>query len=335
MKDVILSFDYELFFGTQSGTVEKSLIEPTNLLLDSMDSNGLKGNFFVDWQMLKYLKEEGTERTDLDYLRIEEQLRDIVKRGHRIELHIHPHWVDAKYKGDGTWDFLNFKHYSLDSFTEEEIVSMFNEGVDLLTKIARKEDADYRIVAFRAGGWAVQPFEKLKHGLKSANITIDSSCAYWQYYTSKYSTFDFRSEVLKDADLYSFSADVLQPEKNGEFIEVPISTFKRGWFHRVVDKSYDIFVGKRKRITDGSHKRPDLPPFGRRTITMMSLSGRSPLSILLSIISSKHQLITMIDHPKDYSMSNQSSIKMIAKCAKSTTYYELCGNINKKSCKDE
>ena len=115
-KKIILSFDYELFFGYKSGTVRKSLIEPTNLLLDGMDKYGFKGNFFVDWQMLKYLKLQSTERTISDYNLIVSQLKDIVRRGHRIELHIHPHWVNAKYNNDGTWDFSDYSHYSLNSF---------------------------------------------------------------------------------------------------------------------------------------------------------------------------------------------------------------------------
>ena len=127
-KKIILSYDYELFFGDRSGTVVKSLIEPTNLLLNAMDSVGFKGNFFVDWQMLKYLKEANTERTLADYQLIVDQLKDMVCRGHRIELHIHPHWVDAKYNGDGTWDFFEFRHYSLNSFSEQENVCRRNKS---------------------------------------------------------------------------------------------------------------------------------------------------------------------------------------------------------------
>ena len=108
-KRIILSYDYELFFGDRSGTVQKSLIEPTNQLLDAMDSVGFKGNFFIDWQMIKYLSMEDDNRCKQDYDAIVNQLKDIVHRGHRIELHIHPHWVDAKYNGDGTWNFNQFE----------------------------------------------------------------------------------------------------------------------------------------------------------------------------------------------------------------------------------
>ena len=323
MKKLILSFDYELFFGTQSGTVDKSLIYPTNLLLDAMDANGLKGSFFVDWQMLKYLKEEGTDRTLSDLEKIENQLCDIVRRGHRIELHIHPHWVDAKYNGDGTWDFTDFNHYSLNSFEEDEIVQMFKEGTTLLTMLARKVKTDYKICAFRAGGWAVQPFDKLKRAFKEAGIKIDSSCSYNQYYDCKYSTYDFRSEFLRDKDEYRFTDDILKSVSNGEYIEVPISTFKNGIIHMGLNKLYDIFVGKRKRITDGTHRRPDLPSMGRRRISMLSLSGRSPLSVLMSVLSSDHNIITMIDHPKDFTLSNETSLKYISKHVKSITYYDI------------
>ena len=80
-KKIILSFDYELFFGDCSGTVQKTLIDPTNKILDAMDSVGFQGNFFVDWQMLKYLKEVNTKKTIFDLNMIINQLKDIIERG--------------------------------------------------------------------------------------------------------------------------------------------------------------------------------------------------------------------------------------------------------------
>ena len=125
-KKIILSYDYELFFGDKSGTVLKSIIQPTYKLLDAIESVGLKGSFFVDWQMLKNLKEANTERTLSDLRMIVDQIHDIIRRGHRIELHMHPHWVNAKYNGDGTWDFSDFSHYMLSTFSvEDRLYSLF------------------------------------------------------------------------------------------------------------------------------------------------------------------------------------------------------------------
>ena len=56
MRTIILSYDYEIFFGDKSGTIERSLIVPTNFLLDKMDELGIKGNFFIDYLMLKCLR---------------------------------------------------------------------------------------------------------------------------------------------------------------------------------------------------------------------------------------------------------------------------------------
>lgn len=56
-EKLILSYDYELFFGDKSGTVQKTLIEPTKHLLDSFRKTHLRANFFIDYLMLKNLKE--------------------------------------------------------------------------------------------------------------------------------------------------------------------------------------------------------------------------------------------------------------------------------------
>lgn len=94
-KKVIFSYDYELFFGIMSGTVQKTLIEPTNLLLDCMESVSARGNFFIDYLMFECLEKLSDERAKSDLKLMKEQVKDMVRRGHRIELHLHPHWIDV------------------------------------------------------------------------------------------------------------------------------------------------------------------------------------------------------------------------------------------------
>ncbi len=322
-KKIILSFDYELFFGDKSGTVMESLIKPTNLLLDAMDSVGSKGNFFIDWLMLKYLKAENTSRTDSDYQLIVDQLMDIVRRGHRIELHIHPHWVDAKYNGDGTWDFSEFRHYSLNSFSETDIVKMFVEGTNLLTNIARLVDPEYEIVAFRAGGWAVQPFEKLRKGFQSAGIKIDSSVARGAYGKNQYSFFDFRTICTNNNYAYRFDNDVTIEDIEGEFLEIPISTYRRTVINKIVDKLFRILSPSSKVITDGTHHRDDLQWQGKSLCSMVTLSKISPFSSIMSVLLQDTSLVTIIDHPKDYTQSASLSIKILSKLF-SSVQYNVC-----------
>ena len=328
-KKIILSYDYELFFGDRSGTVMKTLIQPTNLLLDAMDSVGVKGNFFVDWQMLKYLKKANTERTDADLKLIVDQLKDMVRRGHRIELHIHPHWVDAKSNGDGTWDFSEFHHYSLHSFSEEEIVEMFVEGTNLLTSIAREVDPEYKIVAFRAGGWAVQPFDKLKKGFIAAGIKVDSSVMQGIYATHKESYYDFRNAPNKP--IYRFSNNVCQESENGEFLEVPISIRKRVFANRIFNFIVRKTTNRFSFVTDGTHFRSKDAEFEAKQIISKERNSRrgvmmlreAPINMPINIYHHPADLICYIEHPKDFTRLTCGCIKAIGKTSQVITYKDL------------
>lgn len=320
-KSIILSFDYELFFGFHSGTVMKSIIEPTNLLLDSMERNGLHGNFFIDYLMFKYLEliQEQCAQNDLKLLK--GQVRDMVRRGHRIELHLHPHWIDAKYNGDGTWNYSNFTHYSLSSLDEDTIIGMFKEGADYLNALAREEIPDYTICAFRAGGWAVQPFDKIRRGFLAAGIKIDSSVAAGMYGSNQYSYFDFTSAPQSES--WSFENDVCKEHDGGQFIEIPITTVKRTLFNKITDLLMRKATSKLTKITDGTHDRSDIATKKKQKISnncMMTFSGHSPLTVVLNLLSIKSSLCVLIDHPKDFTLSNKLSIQWLGRLMTSTTY---------------
>ena len=231
MKKVILSFDYELFFGERSGTVDNSIIRPTELLLNKLDKINGKATFFVDYLMIKYL--EAQPKTTKEARKITTQLQEIVQQGHRIELHIHPHWIDACYNGDGTWDFKDFTHYSLNSLPEDTVSDLFTEGCEMLNKIAGTVDPSYKVVAFRAGGWAVQPFSHLHKAFKKANIKIDSSVSCGFRYKGNDSFYDFTH--VPDKPVYTFKDDVLVEDKDGEFVEFPISSYEYTFPMRIIN----------------------------------------------------------------------------------------------------
>jgi len=328
-KKAILSYDYELFFGDRSGTVQKSLIDPTNSLLDAMDAVGLKGNFFVDWQMLKYLKEANTERTTNDLILIENQLKDIIRRGHRIELHIHPHWVDAKYNGDGTWNFDEFRHYSLQSFKESEVTSMFKEGTVLLESIARKIVPDYKIIAFRAGGWAVQPFTKLKKGFEEAGIKIDSSPAKGFHVENIHSFYDFR--YIPDKCTYSFKEDACVECEDGPFVCVPITTYQRSFFFRLLDKVRRMISDDFVCLTDGTHQRREDSKLNKEQKNYNDKQRVRMLSFNMSIWTlpfvlyslRDREMLCFIQHPKDQNGVTTRVVKALSKYIETISYKDL------------
>lgn len=329
-KRIILSFDYELFFGERSGTVQKTLINPTNLLLDCMDSVGAKGSFFIDYLMFERLEQLEDERAKSDLRLVKEQVKDIVRRGHRIELHLHPHWIDARYNGDGTWDYSDFTHYSLYSLSKEEVARQFREGTAYLTNLAREVDPEYKIVAFRAGGWTIQPFDILKECFIENGIVIDSSVMHGVCQDNKYSKFDFREAPNKE--YYHFSNDVCVEDKNGKFVEVPITVYSKPLWLRIADKVLSTLGKKNVPMTDGTHKRNDLPEVNQESSTFgsknyaFSLSWQTPRIVYYLFRVSKMSLITFIDHPKDFTTSTLPIIKHCAKNAEFLTYFDLNRN---------
>jgi peptidoglycan/xylan/chitin deacetylase (PgdA/CDA1 family) len=60
-RTVLITFDYELFLGEQSGIVHQCLIEPTNKLLDCLNKYAFKAVFFIDTVYLLRLKEVSAE----------------------------------------------------------------------------------------------------------------------------------------------------------------------------------------------------------------------------------------------------------------------------------
>lgn len=333
MKNVILSFDYELFFGDKSGTILNSLITPTNQIMDAMESVGLRGTFFVDTLMFKYLKLNEDKRSEDDLQLLEDQLRDIVRRGHRIELHLHPHWVDAKYNGDGTWDFSEYRHYMLSSFSEDEIINMFNEGVEYLTSIGSEIEPGYNVCAFRAGGWAIQPFDLLKKAFLTNGIIIDSSAAPGFYNVLPNSLYDFRKMPHKP--IYRFTDDVCKEDPKGIFIEVPITTYRMSLVnyirYKFVQKKYE---GYTKRLTDGSHERiTEVCSLNKvffakfidrfRLYRMLTFSQEYPIITLYLIKHTPQNIYCFIDHPKDFSRFTSIAIKKIGSRYKGITYFDL------------
>lgn len=338
MKKIILSFDYELFFGIKSGTVLNTLINPTNKLMDVMEECDFRGDFFIDVLMIKYLKKNIDERSKEDLKLIENQLIDMVRRGHRIELHLHPHWFDAIYNGDGTWDFKEFSHYMLSAFNESEIIEMFVEGVNYLNSVGSKVIPDYKVCAFRAGGWAIQPFHILKNAFVSAGIKIDSSSAYGVYNLLPDSHYDFRKAPQKS--LYYFEDDVCKEVNNGQFIEVPISTYT------ISLKNFLIHLYYRKRykydysvLTDGTHFRYDLKEnnFLRKSRLyklfhknkfwiMYTFSHRNPRMINYLVRHSNLDYICFIDHPKDFTNTTIYGIRSLKGICESVNYFDLILN---------
>ena len=215
---VFLTFDYELYFGEHTGSVEKCITGPTDLLTKMANKNGIKLCHFVDIGFLLKMESQLKQFPSLnkDHSLICNQLDALWKNGHDLQLHIHPHWEDSFYDGN-KW-VCNVERYKLSDFSQQDINSIIKRYKHRLEQFTGSESA----FAFRAGGWCIQPFEQIKDPLYEAGIRVDSSVfANGNYYSSQYN-YDFRGAPLKS--IWKFNTDPLKEDENGHFTELPISS---------------------------------------------------------------------------------------------------------------
>ncbi|MEJ2499303.1 MAG: polysaccharide deacetylase family protein [Sulfurovaceae bacterium] len=217
--NILLTLDYELYFGSNSGTQDKSIIYPTNRVLTILDEYNIKASFFVDSGYLIKLNEyrKQYEVLEDDYGKIISQIKSLSDNGHDIQLHIHPHWEDSYYNGS-KW-ILDTTRYRLHEFSEVEIDDIVYRHKTVLTDIVGD-----KVFAYRAGGWCIQPFDKLKNALKKHDIWLDSTVFEGGKNKSATHYFDFTNAPKKD--IWRFEDDPLVENQSGSFTEVPIGSHR-------------------------------------------------------------------------------------------------------------
>jgi hypothetical protein len=207
------------------------MIEPTEKLASIIEKNGSRMTVF--WDILHYYQLLQLESLHLelkqDKLLIEKQILDLIRRGHDVQLHIHPHWLDAKYE-NGIWNF-DYKRFKLHTLSNENnpddintIIGCVSLSKKLMEHLIRKVKPEYKVNAYRAGGYLIEPFIKIKEALLINEIKIDSSVCPNSFNDNEIFSFDFRSYPNKAK--YNFESTPKAIENNGSFLEVPITTVK-------------------------------------------------------------------------------------------------------------
>ena len=218
---VMLTFDYELFFGTTTGTVEKCMIEPTNLLLDLCRKHAVRMTFFVDVGYLVRLEEYAPAHPELqkDLDLVKRQIAEMITLGCSVQLHIHPHWEKSSYR-DGKWTIVTDGCYKLDDFPDAEIRQIVSQYYQYLASLTNEP-----VHSFRAGGWCIQPFSRLAEIFRELGIVCDTSVFPGGKFQSPHYDFDF-SSVPAFSDAYRFDNDVCKPVEKGFFTEIPIASWR-------------------------------------------------------------------------------------------------------------
>ena len=238
MKQFILTIDYELFLGEETGGIYACMIEPTKKLASILEKNGSKMTIF--WDILHYyrLLEIENENPKLIQRRqlIEEQVLDLAGKGHDIQLHIHPHWLDAKYE-DNNWNF-DYNRFSLHNLSDEKnpndintVTGCISISKKLIEDLIRKVKPNHIVNTFRAGGYLIEPFDKLKNAFSENEINVDSSVCPGLYNPNGISSYDFR--LYPNKNKYNFDSTPKVISNDGKFIEIPITSIQLPWLRNI------------------------------------------------------------------------------------------------------
>lgn len=245
MNNLILTFDYELPLGGVKIDYRDALFEPTNQLLDWAETWNLSLVFFVD--ILCYVQ---CQKLQIDSFTtpFKKQVQEMIQRGHDVQLHIHPHWLNTKIHNN---HFETDAPFSLSDYKDEEIDHIISLAVKELTQLAQEIDPNYQCLAFRAGGYNFGPkMELICRFLYQQGIRFDSSIAKGYYFKSDTSDVDYRNFRPMPNGFIPFSK--ISTSSIHRLFEIPIAsrpkslfeipTFIRAkWFaHRSVNRGIMI-----------------------------------------------------------------------------------------------
>jgi hypothetical protein len=313
--NIYLTFDYELYFGDNPGTVKQCLLQPTKHLLEISQFHGINMTYFVDSGYLVKLKEYASAYPELwkDYDLIVEQLKLLVRFGNDVQLHIHPHWEKSTYDGK-KWHLATKEHYRFSSFSESERLEIFEKYITELESII-----GYKITAFRAGGWCIQPTKDFLASFTKFGIKVDSSVFPKNQINTEPYHIDFKN--TPDKAWWRFSTDVAIEDVHGEFLEYPTSIYNYSplffWKLYILGR---LFPKAHKPIGDGNF----LPMKGRKKESLLHgithivsadgyLSSKLNAALKSTMFSQKGEMV-VLSHPK--SMTNYSVRKLDSFIAK-------------------
>jgi hypothetical protein len=167
---------------------------------------------------------------------------------------------------------------------------------------------DYKVTTFRAGGYLVEPFDKIRDALLNNEILIDSSVCPGVFNNNEISPYDFRFYPNETKYTFNSSPKVITDE--GDFIEIPITSIKisvirtiyykllrRIKHHSLENERKGIGIGgnSSKKQTSKIKKLSSILLSTQRVQLTTDSNFREKFNYMFKIA---HKYSTMILHPK-------------------------------------
>ena len=303
--NIIFTLDYELFLNDMTGTVNNSLIKPMQEVQKICEKCNIRFTIFVDAAYLYRLSELKNNYPSLeeDYKKTIDNIKWLVGLGHDIQLHIHPQWYYSNY--DGKEWILDWDHYKLSDMSRDFAFEVFGKSKDLLDSII-----GYKTTLFRAGGFSIQDFDYV-NCFKQYGIIGDSSVLPGDKVRKKTHSYDYKKSSRR---VYKFTDNIDVAQQDGTFWEFPIATAGPRNVIKYLHEKKKNGAKIKEKWGDGGDKpfpslmaklKAKLPSFSLFKYPFASIDGFCVFWLEdVYRYSKKHECMTVIGHPKNFSPSS-------------------------------
>jgi hypothetical protein len=327
---LVLSLDYEVF-GNGAGDVRRDVVYPTSRLLDICDRHGAK--MTIMFEVGEYWAFEHCDERlqhDLSYSparAMKGQIIEAIQRGHDVQLHLHPQWIDAQYD-QGVWQLRN-SYWRLadlpDGLGSEEqatsIMGALHRGKQTLEDVLKPVKADYECTCFRAGGFYAQPSGQILRAMKRIGLRADSSVVKGFRKTEPFAV-DYSHVKTGKAAWWTTDTDLAEEGTPGEnILELSVSARREPYWKNFKMTKLQTALWRRKaeRIgggRDAAGKYITSLPSGRTVLKRLlrkhvsafdfcKFSCRDMLERIEELGDPQQQPIVMVGHSKDFANDSQ------------------------------
>jgi hypothetical protein len=269
-RAICLTEDHEIF-GNGSGDVRRHIVDPTKRMARICERFGMPLTvFFEVEEYLAFERERGKLVAAWGYdpaADLRAQAVDLVKRGHDLQLHLHPEWVGSRFE-DGRW-ILRPDHPTVDSLfaAQAEVGAYIGERKAVIDGFYEAAGSTRRVTAYRCGAFCAQPGRKLLRALGEHGIVIDSSVVKGMVRRDERVHMDFRGAPA-DRRHWQVSEDVGCEDPVGAVTEIPI-------YSRMGRRVQQLTPRRLMAKFSG-----DVPKEKQREMVSQLGMGRTPTSVL-------------------------------------------------------
>ncbi len=175
--EMVVTMDYETFDTNDYLLAEeleidwqRTVIEPTERFARLLEKHGVP--LTVLWNTCEYFWLEDNGQAEAARA-IREQLQDLVRRGHDVQLHLHPAWASVRRR-EGKWIWQN-PGITVPTMKAEDFEALVERSVRTMEELFQPIRPDYRVRGFRGRSYEVEPFRAIAKTLLRYGIRADSS----------------------------------------------------------------------------------------------------------------------------------------------------------------